>query len=136
MLKSLIYASKITLTILCFTSTVNLLAQNKNKEKGEWQAGFFTPYFSNIGGTLGFAFDIKEWEANSEKLYYTYGFQGTAGKNYIVGSLKTPGTDLAKTYANEKTFLIAAAGDIDNDGEPDILTIDQTGKIIIQKDDL
>lgn len=42
------------------SSTV--LAQNENKE---WQVGYFAPYISNMGGTLGYAFDLKELGDNS-----------------------------------------------------------------------
>lgn len=81
--------------------------------------------------------DSLGWKADGQT-YYTYGFnQGTDGKNYVTGSLKTPASALADTHADAKGFVIAAAGDIDNDGEPDVLTIsDQSNEIKIVKDDL
>jgi hypothetical protein len=39
-----------------------VLAQNNNKE---WQVGYFAPYISNMGGTVGYAFDLRELEDNS-----------------------------------------------------------------------
>ena len=35
----------------------SVLAQNNNKE---WQVGYIAPYISNRGGTVGYAFDLKE----------------------------------------------------------------------------
>jgi hypothetical protein len=40
------------------------VAQNNNKE---WQVGYFAPYISNMGGTVGYAFDLKELEDNSKE---------------------------------------------------------------------
>jgi hypothetical protein len=42
----------------------SVLAQNNNKE---WQVGYFAPYISNMGGTVGFAFDLKELGDNSKE---------------------------------------------------------------------
>jgi type IV pilus assembly protein PilA len=70
-------------------------------------------------------------------LQYTYGFdQGGEGKGYVVGKLKAPGSALAGTKATGNEFVIAAAADIDGDGDYDILTIDHTGTIVVVKDDL
>ncbi len=40
----------------------SVLAQNNNEE---WQVGYFAPYISNMGGTVGYAFDLKELRDNS-----------------------------------------------------------------------
>ena len=89
-------------------------------------------YTTNIMGP-----DSLGWKTDGQTCY-TYGFsQGTEGKNYVTGSLKTPASALGTTSADAKGFVIAAAGDIDNDGEHDILTIsDQSNDIKIVKDDL
>lgn len=63
---------------------------------------------------------------------YTYGFPGSA----VVGELQTPAGALQGAFASNQAFTIAAAGDIDNDGEPDVLTINEKGEIKIIKDDL
>jgi hypothetical protein len=42
----------------------SVLAQNNNKE---WQVGYFAPYISNMGGTVGYAFDLKELGDNSKE---------------------------------------------------------------------
>lgn len=76
------------------------------------------------------------WQPEGD-LNYTYGFgQGSEGKNYIIGKLKTMPSALMQTKANKKEFVIAAAGDIDGDGDPDVLVIDQHGTISLIKDDL
>ncbi|MFA6065746.1 MAG: prepilin-type N-terminal cleavage/methylation domain-containing protein [Candidatus Babeliaceae bacterium] len=67
---------------------------------------------------------------------YSYGFGGSEGVNNVIGSLKTPSSALAPATAGSDSFIIAAAGDIDGDGTPDVLTIDQSGIIKIVTDDL
>jgi len=72
-----------------------------------------------------------------EKFYYTYGFgSGSEGSGYFTGKLETSHTLLSMTKANEKLFVVGAVGDIDGDGEPDIITIDQFSNIKIVRDDL
>lgn len=65
-------------------------------------------------------------------LQYTYGFPGSC----VVGALKAPASALQNATASDTSFVICAAGDIDGDGEPDVLSIDQNGTITIVKDDL
>ena len=71
-------------------------------------------------------------------IYYTYGFGGgTEGKSYFVGSLGTPSSALTDAKATKDGFAsVRAAGDIDGDGEPDVLTINENNEIKIVKDDL
>jgi len=72
-----------------------------------------------------------------ENFYYTYGFgSGAEGKNYFTGKLETPSSYLAPAQANKNSFLILAAGDIDGDSQPDILSVDQHNTIKIIQDDL
>ncbi|HVX00869.1 MAG TPA: hypothetical protein VHA52_10605, partial [Candidatus Babeliaceae bacterium] len=68
-------------------------------------------------------------------LNYTYGFAGSAGKHHVIGQLKTPASTLHQAFFNEQEFKIAAAGKIYRD-KIDILTIDHTGKIVIEQDGL
>jgi prepilin-type N-terminal cleavage/methylation domain-containing protein len=79
--------------------------------------------------------DGIQWKPESS-LQYTYGFPGSEGVNYFTGSLKTPAQHLQQAQVSPSSFTIVAAGDIDNDGQVDILTIDQTGTIRIVQDDL
>jgi type IV pilus assembly protein PilA len=69
-------------------------------------------------------------------VYYTYGFPGAEGRNNFVGKLGTPGSHVQSGRADGKGFVAVAAGDIDGDGEPDIITIDENNNIVIVKDDL
>lgn len=71
-----------------------------------------------------------------ERFYYTYGFNGSEGVNYFTGKLGTSSAHLADAHADQKSFLVLAAGDIDGDGELDILSIDHHGTIKIVRDDL
>jgi type IV pilus assembly protein PilA len=69
-------------------------------------------------------------------LQYTYGFPGQEGVNNFVGALKTPSGALEGAHVNDGGFVITAAGDIDGDGKPDVLTVDQSGTIVVLRDDL
>jgi type IV pilus assembly protein PilA len=77
-------------------------------------------------------------ESSSGKptLYYTYGFPGAAGVQNVPGKLGTSSTYLSVAFANDSGFKAVAAGDIDGDGIPDIIAIDQDGEITIVQDDL
>jgi len=74
---------------------------------------------------------------SGENFYYTYGFaNGTEGKHYFTGKLGAESAHLAQARAGKDGFLIIAAGDIDGDGKPDILSVDQHNNITILQDDL
>lgn len=73
----------------------------------------------------------------SESFYYSYGFgSGSEGVNFVTGKLNTPSSYLHGAYADQNRFLVYAAGDIDGDGTPDILTIDHNHVIQLVQDDL
>jgi prepilin-type N-terminal cleavage/methylation domain-containing protein len=68
---------------------------------------------------------------------YTYGFgYGSEGKQFFTGKLGTSSAHLSKAHAGPDSFLVIAAGDIDGDGQPDILSIDQFNTIVVLQDDL
>lgn len=71
-----------------------------------------------------------------EKFYYTYGFPGGEGRNFFTGKLNESGGSLSGGKADTSTFVAVAAGDIDGDGIPDIITVDQNNNIKIIQDDL
>jgi type IV pilus assembly protein PilA len=73
----------------------------------------------------------------SENFYYTYGLgNGSEGNSHFTGKLGTSASHLSKGYANKDGFLLLAAGDILNNGTPDILAIDQNNNITILQDAL
>jgi len=67
---------------------------------------------------------------------YAYGFPGQQNINYFSGKLQADANALTGSKINQNNFVIYAAGDIDNDGKPDILSIDQNNEIKIVQDDL
>lgn len=85
-------------------------------------------YAKNLTGK-----DSLQWSPADIK--YTYGF-ASGGNAAVVGCLGTPASALQGTSVDGSRFTMAAAGDIDGDGIPDVLTIDQDGKITIVNDDL
>ena len=87
-------------------------------------------YSSKLTGS-----DSIGWKPEG-KHYYTYGLPGAQGVNYFAGSLGAPASALSSGFASKDKFLMVAAGDIDGDGQPDILGINEFGEIITVKDDL
>lgn len=84
---------------------------------------------------LGTSNEAIGWKPEGA-LQYSYGFPGSEGRNFVVGSLKAPGSALQGAGVTEQGFIIAAAGDIDGDGLCDVITIDQNGVIKLVVDDL
>ncbi len=82
-------------------------------------------YTNRIQGT-----DSLNWRPEGS-VNYTYGFPGSA----IVGALGAPGSALQGS-ADAQGFTVCAVADIDNDGDVDVLTINEKGEIKIVKDDL
>ena len=70
------------------------------------------------------------------KTYYTYGFAGAEGKNNFVGKLGASGSQLQGSRADKTGFVAVAAGDIDGDGDADIITVDENNNIVIVHNDL
>ena len=70
------------------------------------------------------------------KTYYTYGFAGAEGRNNFVGKLGTPSAQLQGSRADGKGFVAVAAGDIDGDGNADVISVDENNNVVIVNDDL
>ncbi len=106
-------------------------------QKVYWaENGKYSTVLNGEGG-IGWKPEGYSGGGNKEKFYYTYGFaQGSEGTNYFTGKLETSHSNLSSAKADENGFIVVAAGDIDGDGEPDILTVDQYNNITIVKDDL
>lgn len=76
--------------------------------------------------------DLQElgWKPEGQ-IQYSYGFSG--GQGSVMGALGTP---VSGGSAGKDTFIVIAAGDIDGDGQPDIISIDQDMNVVIVKDDI
>lgn len=136
------------LTMIAVPSYTKYLAKAKRAEaymqlasiyaaqKAYWaEHGRYSAQLSGQGG-LGWQPEGYSGGGSQEKFHYTYGFGGSEGQNYFTGKLGTPSSYLGQAYADEKGFLAVAAGDIDGDGQPDILAVDQYNNITVLQDDL
>ncbi|MGE0206642.1 MAG: prepilin-type N-terminal cleavage/methylation domain-containing protein [Candidatus Babeliales bacterium] len=98
--------------------------------------GKFTPNLSGAE-SVGWKPEGYSGGGSGERFYYTYGFsEGQEGQQHFTGKLNTPASDLKQTQASKDKFTAAAAGDIDGDGQPDILTVNEYNDIKIVQDDL
>lgn len=86
-------------------------------------------YSTNLTGT-----NSLNWKPEGPILY-TYGFPGTDGLNYFMG---TSNGNISETQSGitNTGFTICAIGDIDGDGKTDIISINQDNIIKIVQDDL
>lgn len=106
-------------------------------EKSYWaEHGTYSSVLLGQGG-IGWKPEGYSGGGKNEKFYYTYGFSGGGeGRGYVTGKLETPASNLGISKADKDGFVAVAAGDIDGDGKPDILTIDQNNTITVVQDDL
>jgi len=105
-------------------------------QKAYWaENGRYSSTLSGPGG-IGWKPEGYAGGGSGEKFYYTYGFPGSEGTNHFTGKLGTASSYLNQAYANQNGFLALAVGDVDGDGEPDILSVDQNNTISIVQDDL
>lgn len=137
------------LSMISIPSFKRFLAQAKRAEaymnlhsiyaaqKAHWaEHGTYSTTLNGSGG-VGWQPEGYKGGGKQEKFYYTYGFaQGSEGTSYFTGKLGTSSSHLSQSKAGEQEFLAVAAGDIDGDGEPDILAVDQDNAIVILRDDL
>lgn len=88
-------------------------------------------------GSIGWKPEGYSGGGKKENFYYTYGFSGgSEGKHHFTGKLETSSHYLSQAKADDNGFLVIAAGDIDGDGKPDILSVDHNNNITILEDDL
>jgi prepilin-type N-terminal cleavage/methylation domain-containing protein len=96
-------------------------------------------YTTNLSGPDGAGWKPEGYAGGgpNERFYYTYGFNnGAEGQNHFTGKLNTAASDLLETKADKESFIAAAAGDIDGDGQADVLTVNQHNDIRVVQDDL
>lgn len=96
-------------------------------------------YTTQLAGNAGAGWQPEGYSGGgaSEKFYYTYGFaQGAEGASFFTGKLGAASSQMSMTRADKTGFVAAAVGDIDGDGQPDVLTINEKGEINIVQDDL
>lgn len=106
-------------------------------QKAYWaEHGRYSDVLNGEGG-IGWKPEGYSGGGKNEKFHYTYGFgNGSEGRNYFTGKLGTNSGSLTMAKADTNSFIAVAAGDIDGDGEPDILMVDQNNNIVIVQDDL
>jgi prepilin-type N-terminal cleavage/methylation domain-containing protein len=98
--------------------------------------GTYTDVLNGPGG-LGWKPEGYRGGGKDERFCYTYGFShGAEGKQFFTGNLEASTSALSGSFAGKDKFLIVAAGDIDGDGNVDIITVDQDNKISVYQDDL
>lgn len=95
-------------------------------------------YSDQLAGQGGIGWEPEGYSGGGagEKFYYTYGFPGSEGTNYFTGKLGTSSSYLSNAHADDNSFVAIAAADIDGDGYPDIIAVDQFNNITILQDDL
>ena len=137
------------LSMISVPSFIRFLAKAKRSEaymhlgsiyiaqKAYWaEHGKYASALSGPNG-LGWRPDGYHGGGSDEQFNYTYGFSsGSEGTHHVTGKLNTPASALGATKADRNGFVIAAAGDIDGDGIPDVLTVDEHNTIKIVQDDL
>lgn len=97
-------------------------------QKAYWaEHGTYSDVLSGDGG-IG-------WQPEGS-INYSYGFPGAQGRNNFIGKLNTSLSGAGNAHADSQGFVAVAVGDIDGDGKPDVLTVDQNNNIVIVTDDL
>ncbi len=98
-----------------------------------------TTYSSQLSGqnSVGWKPEGYNGGGKAERFNYTYGFnEGAEGSHHFTGKLETISSQLGSTQATKNNFIAAAAADLDNDGLPDLLTINELHDIKLVIDDL
>lgn len=106
-------------------------------EKMYWaEHGTYTAQLAGVQGA-GWRPEGYHGGGTQERFFYSYGFgAGKEGEHYFTGKLGTAAGDLKMGYADKQGFLAIAAGDIDGDGKPDIIGINDKHEIVVIQDDL
>lgn len=83
-------------------------------------------------GTYSTDLNALGWKPEGQ-IQYSYGFSGGQGTSSVTGAL---GASVSGGSASKDGFVAIAAGDIDGDGQLDIISIDQDMNVVIVKDDI
>lgn len=98
--------------------------------------GMYSTQLAGNGG-IGWKPEGYRGGGTQERYYYTYGFNnGAEGQHYFTGKLNAAPSSLGSTHADTQSFIVAAAGDIDGDGSPDVITMNHLHEMQIVIDDL
>ncbi len=79
--------------------------------------------------------DSIGWQPEKQT-YYTYGFAGQQGRNYVVGTNGGPLDELSKAKASKNEFIAVATSYLADNNSPDVLTINEKNELVIVKDAL
>ena len=92
--------------------------------------------YSNDLKKLGWIPEGYKGGGTNERFYYTYGFPGAEGANFVTGNLQTPSSYLGAAHVGKNSFVAVAVGDIRGNGTPDILTVNEYNDIRVVQDAL
>lgn len=106
-------------------------------QKAYWaEHGTYSQILSGPNG-IGWKPEGYHGGGAGESFNYTYGFaNGSEGINYFTGKLEASPAHLSAAKAEKNSFVVVAAGDIDGDGQMDIISIDHNNNVQILQDDL
>lgn len=96
-------------------------------------------YAESLSGSKGAGWKPEGYKSGGEQesFNYTYGVAGgSEGSHHFTGKLKTAASELVGSKIDKNSFIIAAVGDIDGDGQQDLLTVNECNVIKLVKDDL
>lgn len=137
----------VVVAIIAFLSMVSIPSLTKFLAKAKRSEAYVNlgslamaqkAYWAEHGkyATVLYGPDGLNWKPQGN-FQYTYGFaEGANGVNHFIGKLGAPASTLAGSQLTGDGFKIYAAGDIDGDGQADILAVDENSVITIVQDDL
>lgn len=75
------------------------------------------------------------WQSEKQT-YYTYGFPGQEGRNYVVGKQGAGSEELSLARADRNSFTAVATAYLLDNQNPDVLTVNEKNEIVVVKDGL
>jgi len=125
------------LAMIAIPNYLKFVARSKRAEAQVILASLYAAEKAYFVENSAYTNDLKAlgWKPEG-KVHYTYGFGGAEGTNYIKGDLGGDMGALSQSKADKAGFVAVAVADIDGDGKPDVLTIDDKKDLKIVQDDL